>query len=156
MVTKKLKVNEWGNLVGDYTVPQNADTSRVLLLVETEYKENPTQDELVIFFIDDFSMKKVQSAEEGDADIVKAVMEKIAAIGKVTLTPECKAKINAAKTLYDMLTSEQKKLVINANVLLKAETDYKTLEEEALSRMTTEQTKRRQKRLLIRLRRLAR
>lgn len=129
MVTKKLKVNEWGNLVGDYTVPQNADTSRVLLLVETEYKENPTQDELVIFFIDDFSMKKVQSAEEGDADIVKAVMEKIAAIGKVTLTPECKAKINAAKTLYDMLTSEQKKLVINANVLLKAETDYKTLEE---------------------------
>lgn len=129
MVTKKLKVNEWGNLVGDYTVPQNADVSKVLLLVETEYKENPTNDELVSFFIDDFSMKKVQSAEEGDADIVKAVMDKIAAIGTVTLTPECKAKINAAKTLYETLTEDQKKQVTNASVLTKAEADYKTLEE---------------------------
>lgn len=128
MVTKKLKVNEWGNLVGDYTVPKNADVSRVLLLVETEYKENPTNDELVSFFIDDFSMKKVQSAEEGDLDIVKAVMDKIAAIGDITLTPECKAKINAAKTLYETLTEEQKKQVTNAGVLTKAESDYKTLE----------------------------
>lgn len=128
MVTKKVKVNEWGNLVGDYTVPKDADTSKVLLLVETEYKENPTQDELVIFFIDDFSMKKVQSAEEGDADLVKAVMDKIAAIGDVTLTPECKAKISAAKTLYEMLSPEQKSQVTNADVLAKAESDYKTLE----------------------------
>lgn len=128
MVTKKLKVNEWGNLVGDYTVPKNADMSKVLLLVETEYKENPTKDELVSFFIDDFSMKKVQSSEEGDADFIQAVMDKIAAIGAVTLTPECRAKINAAKTLYDMLTAEQKAKVTNANVLTKAESDYKVLE----------------------------
>ncbi len=129
MVSKKIKVNEWGNLCGDYTVPKNADVSKVRILVETEYKENPTKDELVTFFIDDFSMKKVQSAEEGDADLVKAVMDKIAAIGKVELTPECKAKINAALTLYELLTEDQKKQVTNVEVLTKAEADYKTLEE---------------------------
>ena len=131
MVTKKLKVNEWGNLVGDYTVPQNADTSRVLLLVETEYKENPTQDELVIFFIDDFSMKKVQSAEEGDADIVKAVMEKIAAIGKVVYTAQCKSKIDLARNAYNALTNAQKALVTNYNVLTAAENTYRLLKTQA-------------------------
>lgn len=55
-------------------------------------------------------------------------MDKIAAIGDITLTPECKAKINAAKTLYETLTEEQKKQVTNAGVLTKAESDYKTLE----------------------------
>lgn len=129
MVSKKVKVNEWGNLCGDYTVPKDADVSKVRILVETEYKENPTSDELVIFFIDDISMKKVQSAEEGDADITKAVMDKIAQIGKVELTPECKAKIEAAKTLYEALTDDQKKLVTNVDILTKAEEDYKTLEQ---------------------------
>ena len=129
MVTKKMKVNDWGNLYGDYTVPKDADVSKVLLLVETEYKENPTNDELVIFFIDDFSMKKVQSEGDGETDIVKAVMDKIAAIGKVELTPECKVKLNAARTLYEALTEDQKKQVTNIEVLTKAEADYKVLEE---------------------------
>ena len=128
MVSKKVKVNEWGNLCGDYTVPKGADVTKARILVETEYKENPTNDELVIFFIDDFSMKKVQSADEGDADLVKAVIDKIAAIGKVELTPECKAKINAAQTMYELLNEDQKKLVTNADLLTKAEADYKTLE----------------------------
>ena len=129
MVSTKVKLNEWGNLYGDYTIPQDADTSKVSILVETEYKENPTADELVIFFLDDFSMKKVQSGNETNTDLTKAVMDKIAAIGSVELTPECKAKINAARTLYDALTEEQKEMISNLDVLIKAEADYKELEQ---------------------------
>ena len=57
------------------------------------------------------------------------MIDKIAAIGKVELTPECKAKINAALTMYELLSEDQKKLVTNVEILTKAEADYKTLED---------------------------
>ncbi len=51
-------------------------------------------------------------------------MEKINAIGEVAYTPESKALIDAARTSYDALSEDQKKLVLNYGTLTKDEADY--------------------------------
>ncbi|MBQ7243211.1 MAG: uL15 family ribosomal protein [Bacilli bacterium] len=51
-------------------------------------------------------------------------MEKINAIGEVVYTPECKAKIDAARAAYDALSADQKALVLNYEILTKDEADY--------------------------------
>ena len=51
--------------------------------------------------------------------------EKIAAIGKVSPTPECKSRIDAARKAYDALTTEQRAFVHNADDLSAAEGEYK-------------------------------
>ena len=57
----------------------------------------------------------------------KAVEDLIAAIGKVELTGDCKAKIDAAREAYDKLTDARKKLVGNYGTLTAAEAEYEKL-----------------------------
>ena len=52
------------------------------------------------------------------------VMNLIADIGDVTYTTESKDKIDAARSAYDDLSAHQKSLVVNLDVLTKAEADY--------------------------------
>ncbi|MBQ2494205.1 MAG: InlB B-repeat-containing protein, partial [Bacilli bacterium] len=51
-------------------------------------------------------------------------MEKINAIGEMAYTPECKAKIDAARAEYEALSADQKALVLNYEILTKDEADY--------------------------------
>ena len=62
-----------------------------------------------------------------DNAAAKSVEEVIAATGKVELTEESKAKIDAARNAYDKLTDAQKKLVSNYDVLTAAEEEYQKL-----------------------------
>jgi len=64
--------------------------------------------------------------QEKDKEAAGEVSEMIAAIGEVTL--DKKAAIEEARAAYDALTDEQKALVDNLNMLIKAEKDYKELE----------------------------
>ena len=54
----------------------------------------------------------------------QAVIDQINAIGEITDTKECKAKIDAARTSYDALDGAAKAKVTNLSVLEKAEKDY--------------------------------
>ena len=64
---------------------------------------------------------------------IESVVDSINSIGKVELTKECKAKIEAARSAYDALTDAQKALVPNEalKLLEDAETEYQRLEEES-------------------------
>ncbi|MCR4952776.1 MAG: hypothetical protein K6A43_01770 [Treponema sp.] len=53
-----------------------------------------------------------------------AVIAKINAIGEVTYTDDCKAKIDEARTAYNALTDAQKALVTNYSTLTTAEATY--------------------------------
>ena len=66
-----------------------------------------------------------QTAEEKAAVLNAA--QKIGAIGKVEFTPECKAKIDAARAAYNALSDAQKTLVTNYAVLTAAEAKYAAL-----------------------------
>ena len=71
----------------------------------------------------------LQKAESELSDLQKAdaVVTKIKNIGKVTLKSE--SKIKQARTAYDALTDAQKKLVSNKDVLEKAESTLKELQD---------------------------
>ena len=56
-----------------------------------------------------------------------AVIAKITAIGKVEYTDACKGKIDDASTAYEALTSDQKALVTNLDVLTTAKQTYDAL-----------------------------
>ena len=60
---------------------------------------------------------------------VAAVDNKIAAIGEVELTPECKQKIEEARAAYEALSPEDRPGLDYYNELIKAEEDYAALEE---------------------------
>lgn len=64
-----------------------------------------------------------------DKDAADAVISQINAIGEVTYTEECKAKIDSARESYDNLTAEQQDLIDfkTYKVLADAETAYRTL-----------------------------
>jgi ATP-dependent Lon protease len=66
-----------------------------------------------------------QAANQATAN---AVIAKIADIGEVAYTDDCKALIDAAREAYDALTDTQKELVTNYNVLTDAEKTYADLE----------------------------
>ena len=66
-------------------------------------------------------------ADKADQDAADAVIDLINGIG--TVTKDSKAKIDAAREAYDKLTEIQKKLVLNYQVLEKAEEDYAKLTE---------------------------
>lgn len=55
------------------------------------------------------------------------VEDMINAIEKVEYTENCKAKIDAARIAYELLTKEQQALVKNYNILIEAEKAYKRL-----------------------------
>ena len=59
--------------------------------------------------------------DEYKASEVEALIENI---GTVEYTPECKAKIDAARAAYNALTEAQKALVDNYSTLTQAEADY--------------------------------
>ena len=70
-------------------------------------------------------------AEAADKTAASGVDEKIKAIGTVSYTDACKAKIDAARKAYDALTTDQKKLVTNYSTLTDAEKKYADLKAEA-------------------------
>ena len=62
-----------------------------------------------------------------DHEAAAAVEDLIDAIGTVEDTPECKAKIDAAREAYDDLTTDQSQLVGNYAVLEAAESGYESM-----------------------------
>ena len=64
---------------------------------------------------------------KADQDAANEVVAKINAIGTVAYTTASKGKIDAARTAYNGLSSAQKALVTNVNVLNAAETRYREL-----------------------------
>lgn len=73
----------------------------------------------------------VRAQEIADKAAAKAVDDLIDAIGDVTLTDDCKAKIDAARTAYDALTDAQKALVSKLDILTDAEAKLAQLKKEA-------------------------
>ena len=73
----------------------------------------------------------VRAQEIADKAAAKNVDDLIDAIGDVTLTDDCKAKIDAARTAYDALTDEQKALVSKLDILTDAEAKLAQLKKEA-------------------------
>lgn len=71
--------------------------------------------------------KAAEEKAAADAEAAKTVVDAIDAIGEVTYTEECKAKIDAALEAYATLTADQQKLVTNFATLSKANEDYNTL-----------------------------
>ncbi len=67
---------------------------------------------------------------KADAVTASGVDALISAIGEVSYTPECKARIEAARTMYDVLSEEQKALVSNIDDLLAAEAKYEALKQD--------------------------
>lgn len=53
----ELKKGEWGTIEGDYTIPSDADLSRVLVFVETSWTSaQDPEDDLMDFYLDDVSI----------------------------------------------------------------------------------------------------
>lgn len=73
----------------------------------------------------------VRAQEIADKAAAKAVDNLIDAIGDVTLTDDCKAAIDAARTAYDALTDAQKALVSKLDILTDAEAKLAQLKKEA-------------------------
>ena len=71
----------------------------------------------------------MQDAAAADQAAADAVVEKIEAIGTVTL--DSQAAIEAARTAYDALTESQKALVANYETLTAAEASLKVLQDAA-------------------------
>ena len=70
---------------------------------------------------------------QADIDAVNDVTDKINAIGTVTYTPECKTRIDAARTAYDALTEDQREWITEdlLKILTDAEARYDQLKAEA-------------------------
>ena len=73
----------------------------------------------------------VRAQEIADKAAAKNVDDLIDAIGDVTLTDDCKAKIDAARKAYDALTDAQKALVNKLDILTDAEAKLAQLKKEA-------------------------
>lgn len=73
----------------------------------------------------------VRAQEIADKAAAKNVDDLIDAIGDVTLTDDCKAKITAARKAYDALTDAQKALVSKLDILTDAEAKLAQLKKEA-------------------------
>ena len=90
-------------------------------------------EEQCLLFDDDLSRKPAFEGVVNAIGNTGNVMDSINSIGKVELTKECKAKIEAARSAYDALTDAQKALVPSEalKLLEDAETEYQRLEEES-------------------------
>ncbi len=73
----------------------------------------------------------VRAQEIADKAAAKNVDDLIDAIGDVTLTDDCKAKIDAARKAYDALTDAQKALVSKLDILTDTEAKLAQLKKEA-------------------------
>ncbi|MDY6396229.1 MAG: Ig-like domain-containing protein [Treponema sp.] len=101
-----------------------AETLAVLTKAETDYNALKT------------------SADEAAANqaAADAVIAKINAIGTVAYTSDSKTKIDAARTAYDALTSDQKALVTNYSTLTTAESSYESLAPVRVTAITLNKT----------------
>lgn len=90
-------------------------------------------EEQCLLFDDDLSRKPAFEGVVNAIGNTGNVMDSIKSIGKVELTEECKAKIEAARSAYDALTDAQKALVPSEalKLLEEAKTEYQRLEEES-------------------------
>ena len=66
-----------------------------------------------------------------EAELLNSVKEKINAIGTVTYTDECKARIDEARAAYDVLNNSQKTRITNYSTLTDAEAEYARLKAQA-------------------------
>ena len=73
------------------------------------------------------TLKELQDAKAADVKAAEEVTNKISAIGDITL--ESEDAIKEARTAYDALTDAQKELVSNKDVLEKAESTLKELQD---------------------------
>ena len=83
-------------------------------------------DVIVFHYTDDYT-KEEGSWSNGDGSTADKVDELISRIGEVTLTSECKQKIDAARRAYDSLSDSEKKKVTQLPVLTAAEKKYNEL-----------------------------
>ena len=81
-------------------------------------------------------LKAAADKETADKAAAADVVSLISEIGTVEYTDECKAKINAARSLYSELLEDQKVYVINYDVLEAAEATYATRKAEANKAIT--------------------
>ena len=77
-------------------------------------------------------LKAEAEKEAADIAAAQAVVDKINAIGTVTYTNACKTRIDAARTAYDALTSDQKTRITarQLKILTDAEARYEKLKEQ--------------------------
>lgn len=75
------------------------------------------------------NQKEEEDKQAADQKAADEVISKIQAIGTVVNTSECKQKIEAARTAYNALTDDQKKLISDniTQLLTEAETKYQAL-----------------------------
>ena len=59
MATVSTETDQWAVMEGTYTVPGDADLSNVRIFLETAYTSSPKAQDLVTFFVDDVSIKKI-------------------------------------------------------------------------------------------------
>ena len=76
-------------------------------------------------------LKALAHATTADVAAANSVITKINAIGTVTYTDACCAKIQEARNAYNSLTADQKPLVTNYNTLTAAEATYAGLKAQA-------------------------
>ena len=109
----KAKIDDASNAYNALTADQKALVSNLDVLTTAEQ----TYDNLK-------AAAEKLAADKAKADVVIA---KINAIGKVEYTYVCKDKIDEANNAYNALTTDQKALVSNLDVLTTAKLDYDNL-----------------------------
>lgn len=108
------------NITGKGTAKTVADMKAAI----EANKDHPFMEEMLA----DLNVVAKKLADKAAA---KAVDNLIDAIGDVTLTDDCKAKIDAARKAYNALTDEQKALVSKLDILTDAEAKLARLKKEA-------------------------
>ncbi|MEI3229358.1 MAG: Ig-like domain-containing protein [Lachnospiraceae bacterium] len=114
MVSQSVEKGSWGRIHGTFTVPEDAKVRKASILIETEYKEEPTDDDLMVFFVDDFSMKLVELSENVQNVIDK--LQSLPAADEITLSD--KTSVTEAREAYTALTDDEREKV-SANLLAK-------------------------------------
>ena len=121
--------------IGDVTL----DSKAAIEAARAAYdKLTPAQQLLVNNYKTLTAAEKTLKKLEEDKAAAKAVDDLIDAIGKVELTEDCKAKIDAARAAYDKLTSAQQAMVEKLDALTAAEkkyTDDKAAVDDAISKI---------------------
>ena len=121
--------------IGDVTLDSKAKIDEARAAYD---KLSPAQQLLVDNYKTLTAAEKTLKQLEEDKAAAKAVDDLIDAIGKVELTEDCKARIDAARAAYDALTDAQKAMVEKLDALTAAEkkyTDDKAAVDDAISKI---------------------
>ena len=131
------KINDIGEVSLKPSCKAKIDAARAAYDALTEaQKALVTEEQLKVLTDAEAAYKDLYDNASGDElnqIAAKEATDAITDIGEVTLTDECKAKIDEARKLYDALTEDQKKLVTaeTMKVLTDAEAAYKNLKDAA-------------------------